>query len=79
VKKLVEMKEEKVKCPNCDINMKTDTIPMTFKVNPNVIVQSVEHHTCPKCGFDLVTGKEYERVRKLVHGASKIKAKIVVL
>jgi len=66
-------------CPNCDLKMKKDIMSMTFKINPNVIVQSVEHHVCPRCGFDTVTGKEYERVRKLVHDASKIHAKIVVL
>jgi hypothetical protein len=52
---------------------------MTFKVNPDVIVQNVMVHKCMACGFESVPEDEYERVRKKVHEISKIgKGSIVV-
>jgi YgiT-type zinc finger domain-containing protein len=61
-----------MKCPQC----KHETFveekePMTFRVNPNVIVQNVAVDRCTNCGFESIAEKEYERVRKMVH---KVKA-----
>ena len=69
-------------CPYCKkVKMKVDTKSMTFKFNPNVIVEKVKYEVCPRCGFECIPEEEYERVRKLVHSVAKIakKAKIVVV
>jgi C4-type Zn-finger protein len=54
-------------CPYCKIKMKETTMPMTFKFSPNVIVQEVNIHECPKCSFQSISEEETERVRKLVN------------
>lgn len=66
------MKADAGGCPDCKGHFRTDFIPMTFKINPNIIVQDVKVHVCIKCGFESVTEDEYEVVRKRVHEIAKI-------
>lgn len=68
-----------VKCPISKHEMKVDYIPMTFKINPNVIVQNVKVHKCVACGFESVPEDEYERVRKKVHETSKVGKEAIVV
>ena len=68
-------------CPQCK-NKNTTILekePMTFKVNPNVIVQFVEVNRCTNCGFESISEKEYEEVRKLVHEVKAPSSSTVVL
>ena len=61
--------------------MKENTIPMTFKFSPSVIVQQVKIHECCKCGFQSVPEEETERVRKLVNSVKSTagKSKLVLV
>lgn len=68
-------------CPYCKTKMKFETRSMTFKTNPNVIVEEVKYTICGRCGFESIPEDEYERVRKKLHSVSKISkdAKIVIV
>jgi len=68
-----------VKCPLSKHKMKIDYIPMTFKINPSIIVQNVMVHKCMACGFESIPEDEYERVRKKVHEISKVAKEAIVV
>ena len=52
---------------------------MTFKINPNIIIQNVMVHKCEACGFESIPEDEYERVRKKVHKIAKVAKKAIVV
>lgn len=52
--------------------MKMEYRPMTFTINPNIIVQDVKTNVCGRCGMDSVSQDEYELVRKKVHRVAKV-------
>jgi len=54
-------------CPECKHETRIDKESMTFKFNPEVIVQDITIDRCENCGFECVSEEEYEKVRKLVH------------
>ena len=66
------MKGKLLVCPDCKHNMRIDFIPMTFKINPNIIVQDVKVDLCERCGFEAVPEDEYEFVRKKVHEIARV-------
>ena len=68
-----------LKCPQCKNEFKIDYMPMTFKINPNIIVQDVKVHICSRCGFESIPEDEYEFVRKKVHEIAKIKTEAIVV
>lgn len=68
-----------IKCPDCKHTMKIDYIPMSFKINPNIIVQDVKVDVCAECGFEAVPENEYELVRKRVHEIAKITKEALVV
>ncbi len=68
-----------MQCPECKNRMVVDSEPMTFKINPNVIVQKVKISKCDKCGFSCVSEAEYEKIRKEVHEVKATKGAIVVI
>lgn len=56
-----------MKCPECKHETVLEKESMTFKFNPEVIVQDVTISRCRNCGFECVSEEEYEKVRRLVH------------
>lgn len=68
-----------MECPDCKHRMVEETEPMTFKLNPNVIVQKVKVNKCNNCGFSSVSENEYERVRKQLQGIKAPHKATVVL
>ena len=68
-----------VRCPISKHKMKIGYIPMTFEINPNIIVQNVKVHKCVACGFESIPGDEYERVRKKVHRIAKVAKDAIVV
>jgi len=70
-----------IECPYCKAKMKQKVIPMTFKGNPDIIVENVRHNVCMKCGFESIPEKEYEIIRKKVNSVIKIskEAKTVII
>jgi len=58
-------------CPDCNIKMKSDTKAMSFKLSPTITVQNVKHEYCPKCGYECISDKEFDKLNKLVHRIKK--------
>lgn len=58
-------------CPDCNVRMKSDAKALSFKLSPTITVQNVEYEYCPKCGYECVSDKEFDRLNKLVHNIKK--------
>lgn len=50
-------------CPNCKIKMKEEFISRSFG-NPIVIAGKIQTFQCKRCGFEVISETEYEKIRK---------------
>jgi uncharacterized protein with PIN domain len=71
--------KNKPNCPYCKTPMVENSMPMSFRINPNIIVKHVKIHECGSCGFDSVPEDEYERVRLNVQNAAKVKDQALIV
>ena len=73
------MAEKRLTYPQCKSQMTETTMPMSFKINPDIIVKHVKVHECGRCGFDSIPEDEYERVREKVHNAARVKDQALIV
>jgi Zn-finger nucleic acid-binding protein len=50
-------------CPKCEIKMGQELVSRSFG-NPITIAEKVKIYICKRCGFELISSGEYEKIRQ---------------